>query len=54
MTNVDRIRQLLDQELATPVKDGAGIVTAAGVDSAVRVQVLKQVLRILNDTRTTE
>lgn len=44
-----RIIKMLEQEELIPEKDGAGIITAAGVDSQVRRQAIRDCLKIVRE-----
>jgi hypothetical protein len=42
---IQRLYDFLLEEEATPVKDGAGIITAAGIDAHVRVDTIRACIR---------
>jgi hypothetical protein len=44
-----RIQALIDCAEKVPVKDAAGIITAAGIDAGVRIKALEECLRIAED-----
>jgi len=44
-----RIIKMLEQEERTPEKDAAGIITAKGIDSAVRRLAIQDCLRIVRE-----
>jgi hypothetical protein len=46
MSTVERIQAILDCEVRVPDKDNAGIITPEGVDSKVRIDTLKECLKI--------
>jgi hypothetical protein len=48
--NTDTIQRLHDfllKEEATPLRDSAGIITAAGIDAAARKQAIKDCIKIV-------
>jgi|GEM_PF-5997135 hypothetical protein len=47
MTVIKRLEALLAAAESVPVKDGAGIITAAGIDAAVRVKAITECLKIV-------
>ena len=49
-----RLEALLAAAEAVPVKDGAGIVTAAGIDAAVRVKAIRECLKIVREEENRE
>lgn len=54
MTVIQRIQALLAAAEAVPYKDGAGIITAAGIDAAVRIKAIRECLKIvLEESRET-
>jgi len=44
-----RIIKMLQQEESIPEKDGAWIITAKGIDSQVRIQTIKDCLKIVQE-----
>jgi len=46
---VRRLEQLLKIAEAVPVKDRAGIITAAGIDAGVRVRAIAECLKIARE-----
>jgi len=46
---IQRLHDFLLEEEATPVKDSAGIITAAGIDAHVRVETIRAGIRIITD-----
>jgi hypothetical protein len=49
MTAVQRLEALLAAAEAVPVKDGAGIITAAGIDAGVRIKTIRECLQIIRE-----
>jgi hypothetical protein len=49
MSTAKRIEELLAAAVCIPVKDGAGIVTPAGIDAGVRVKTLRECLEIARE-----
>jgi hypothetical protein len=49
MSTVERIQELLNCVSRIPEKDAAGIITAAGIDSTVRVKAITDCLKIAKD-----
>jgi len=42
---IQRLHDFLKEEETTPVKDSAGIITAAGIDAHVRVETIRACIR---------
>ena len=49
MSTVSRIKELLDCAVRIPVKDDAGIITAAGIDAGIEVKTLERCLKIAKE-----
>lgn len=54
MATEERIQQLLDCANSIPMKDVAGIIIPAGVDSAIRAKAIKECLQIVQDEKAKE
>lgn len=48
---IKRLYDFLKEEEAVPIKDAAGIITSAGIDSHVRVETIRACIRKLKDER---
>jgi len=48
---IQRLHDFLKEEEAIPVKDSAGIITAAGIDAHVRVETIRACIRRIEDER---
>ena len=46
---IQRLHDFLKEEEAVPVKDAAGIITAAGIDSHVRADTIRACIRRITD-----
>jgi hypothetical protein len=46
MSTAERIQELLDCAVRVPARDGAGVITPAGVDAAIEVKTLQRCLKI--------
>jgi hypothetical protein len=46
---IQRLHDYLLEEEAVPVKDSAGIITAAGIDAHVRVETIRACIRRITD-----
>lgn len=46
MSAVERLQEILNCEVAIPIKDKAGIITPEGIDSKVKIDTLKKCLKI--------
>lgn len=49
MSTVERIQEIIDCSNSVPERDEAGIITAAGIDSLVRLKTLNECLKIANE-----
>jgi len=49
MSTVERIREILDCAVRVPIRDAAGVITAAGIDSAVEIKTLERCLKIAEE-----
>jgi hypothetical protein len=49
LTTIHRLEALLAAAEAVPVKDGAGIITAAGIDAGVRIKAIRECLSIVRE-----
>lgn len=49
MSAITRLEALLSAAEAVPYKDGAGIITAAGIDAGVRVKAIAECLKIVSE-----
>lgn len=46
MATVERIQAILDSVVNVPIKDDAGIIIPSGIDNKIKVETLKQCLKI--------
>ena len=49
MSAITRLEALLSAAEAVPYKDGAGIITAAGIDAWVRIKAISECLKIVRE-----
>jgi hypothetical protein len=51
MTPVERVERMLSMEARMPQKDAAGIFIPSGLDAAVKVKVMEDVLKIMREKK---
>lgn len=48
-TALEKLNALLASEKQTPIRDGAGVITAAGIDASARIKGIEKCLKIVTD-----
>lgn len=51
MATIERIQEILNSVVHVTIKDDAGIITPAGIDAKIKVDTLKQCLKIAQEEK---